>query len=308
MELSWNNSANDFDLGLYDESQSLIDSSLSDNPEFVDSGSTDVSNTTVYILVQSVSGSWGNGGEGEYTLNITFVNQSDVPGLNQNDAYTGEDAGDEYSNATLWSTPRPAFIWPGYVDSGSDEYDYYQVYVPVDHGISLELSPGAGQSDWLTLALYDSSNSQIDSSLTSNPQAVSTNASGTFTEARTSWSRCGPTAGGQLQPFNVDIHPDADGDGYYDQVEYSCGSDPNDNSSTPRTWTATGYATRSTRTSMVTGSTTRTTHSRRTRTRLPTTMAMESATTRIRTMTTMVVRLRRVHVRLGFERRRLIPR
>ena len=67
------------------------------------------------------------------------------------------------------------------MDSGSDDYDYYQVYVPVDHGISLELSPGAGQSDWLTLALYDSSNSQIDSSLSSNPQVVSTNASGTFT-------------------------------------------------------------------------------------------------------------------------------
>ncbi len=235
VELSWNNSANDFDLGLYDESQSLIDSSLSDNPEFVDSGSTDVSNTTVYILVQSVSGSWGNGGEGEYTLNTTFVNQSEVPGLNQNDAYTSGDAGDEYSNATPLVNATTGFsIWPGYVDSGSDDYDYYQVYVPLDHGISLELSPGAGQSDWLTLALYDSSNSQIDSSLSSNPQAVSTNASGTFTGGSNLVIEVWAYSGGDNYNLSMWIFTlDADGDGYYDQVEYSCGSDPNDNSSTP---------------------------------------------------------------------------
>ena len=235
VELSWNNSANDFDLGLYDESQSLIDSSVSDNPEFVESGSTDVSNTTVYILVQSVSGTWGNGGEGEYTLNITFVNQSEVPGLNQNDAYTGGDAGDEYSNATPLVNATTGFsIWPGYVDSGSDDYDYYQVYVPVDHGISLELSPGAGQSDWLTLALYDSSNSQLDSSLSSNPQVVSTNASGTFTGGSNLVIEVWAYSGGDNYNLSMWIFTlDADGDGYYDQVEYSCGSDPNDNSSTP---------------------------------------------------------------------------
>ena len=116
---------------------------MSDNPEFVESGSTDVSNTTVYILVQSVSGTWGNGGEGEYTLNITFVNQSDVPGLNQNDAYTGGDAGDEYSNATPLVNATTGFsIWPGYVDSGSDDYDYYQVYVPLDMEFPSSYPPG----------------------------------------------------------------------------------------------------------------------------------------------------------------------
>ena len=99
-ELSWNDSSDDFDIALYDDSQSMLDSSTSDNPEIVESGSTDVSNSTVYILVQASSGWWGNGGEGDYTLNITLLNQSNVPGLNQNDAYTGGDAGDSFSNST----------------------------------------------------------------------------------------------------------------------------------------------------------------------------------------------------------------
>ena len=58
----------------------MLDSSTSDNPEIVGSGSTDVSNSSVYVLVQASSGWWGNAGEGDYTLNITLLNQSQVPG------------------------------------------------------------------------------------------------------------------------------------------------------------------------------------------------------------------------------------
>jgi len=235
VNLSWNNSANDFDLGLYDGAQSMIDSSTSDNPETVESGSTDVSNSTVYVLVQSSAGWWGTGGEGNYTLEITLVNQSEVPGLNQNDAYTGGDAGDEYSNATPLVNATPVFsIWPGYVDSGSDEYDYYQVYVPVDHGITVELSPGYGQSNWLALALYDSANSQVDYDYYSNPQTVSTNGTGSNLGGSNVVIEVSAYNGGDQYNLSLWIFSlDADGDGFYDEDEYACGSDPYDNASIP---------------------------------------------------------------------------
>ena len=61
-----------------------------------------------------------------------------------------------------------------------DDYDYYQGYVPVDHGITVELSPGyISGSTMLVLTLYDSSNSQVDVDYYSNPQSVSTNGTGT---------------------------------------------------------------------------------------------------------------------------------
>ena len=235
VNLSWNNSANDFDLGLYDGAQSMIDSSTSDNPETVESGSTDVSNSTVYILVQSSAGWWGTGGEGNYTLVITLVNQSEVPGLNQNDAYTGGDAGDEYSSATPLVNATPVFsIWPGYVDSGSDEYDYYQVYVPVDHGITVELSPGYGQSNWLALVLYDSANSQVDYDYYSNPQSVSTNGTGSNLGGSNVVIEVSAYNGGDQYNLSLWIFSlDADGDGFYDEDEYACGSDPYDNASIP---------------------------------------------------------------------------
>ena len=233
--LSWNNSANDFDLGLYDSSQSLIDSSVSDNPELVGSGSNDVSNSTVYILVQSPSSWWSTGGEGNYTLVIDLANQSEVPGLNQDDAYTGGDAGDDLSNATPLVNATPVHsIWPGYVDSGSDAYDYYQVYVPLDHGISAELSPGYGQSDWLALSLYDGANSLVDYDYYSNPQSVSSNGTGSSLGGTNVVIEVWAYDGGSEYNLSLWIFSlDADGDGFYDDDEYACGSDPNDNASIP---------------------------------------------------------------------------
>ena len=233
-ELFWNNSANDFDLALYDAAQNMIDSSVAGNPESVQSGTTNVSNTTVFVLVQSSSGWWGSGGEGNYTLNISFVNQSSVPGLNQNDANSGGDAGDSLSNATTINATPVYSYWEGYVDDNDDVYDYYTVFVPTDHGITVEMSPGYSASTWFTLSLLDSTQSTVDYDYYSHPQEVSTNGTGAYLGGTNAylevWSYSGDGA------YNLSIwlfSLDADGDGYYDEDEISCGSDPNDNSSTP---------------------------------------------------------------------------
>ncbi|MBJ29463.1 MAG: hypothetical protein CMB61_05360 [Euryarchaeota archaeon] len=234
--LSWNNSANDFDLYLYDQSQSQIDSSFNDNPESVQSGATNVSGTTVYIQVESYQSWWGSGGgEGNYTLDILFLNQSSVPGLNQNDAYSGGDAGNNSSSATpLYNATTGYSMWPGYVDSGSDTYDYYQVYIPADHGISAELSPGYGNSQWLALELYDSANNLVDSDYYSLTQNVSTIGTGTYLGGSNAIISVYALDGAEEYNLSMWIfNLDADGDGFYDEVEYSCGSDPFDNNSTP---------------------------------------------------------------------------
>jgi len=233
-DLSWNNSANDFDLALYDQGQSQIDYSYYGNPESVQSGSIDVSNTTVFLVVEAYGG-WSGAGEGNYTLNVTILNQSLVPGMNQNDGYSGGDAGNDYSSATPLVNASPGMsVWPGYVDSGSDDYDFYEVFVPLDHGITVEMSPGYVQSTWFLLELYDSSNSVVDYDYYSNPQSVSTNGSGVNMGGTNAVIGVTAYNGGDLYNLSIWIFSlDADGDGFYDEVEYSCGSDPFDNASVP---------------------------------------------------------------------------
>ena len=236
VNLSWSNSANDFDLMLYDSGQSLIDYSYYDNPESVHSGSTNVSNSTVYILVESYQVSiWGSGGgEGNYTLNITLVNQSQVPGLNQNDAYSGGDAGDAIGEATLINATPVLSVWPGYADETDDQYDYYFIYVPADHGITVELDPGYTGSTWFTLTLYDNSNNQVDYDYYNSPQSVSDNGTGTLLGGTDAYIEVWAYSGDGVYNLSVWLFSlDADGDGFYDEEEYSCGSDPFDNTSIP---------------------------------------------------------------------------
>ena len=236
-ELWWPISSNDFDLGLYDDSQTLIDSSTSGgNPENVQSGATNVSNSTVYVLVQSYSGWSSSGGEGNYSLNITFVNMSDVPGLNQDDAYSGGDAGNDISDSTpIVNISTGVSIWPGYVGGSSDDSDFYELYVPYEHGIAVELSPGYSSDQWFVLSLYDSSGNEIDYDWSSNPQqSVSSNASNSMVGDSNVHIEVYSYSGDGLYNLTVWIFPlDADGDGFYDDAEIECGTDPSDNMSYP---------------------------------------------------------------------------
>ena len=225
--LTWNNSADDYDLGLFDQSENIISSSFLGNPEFVQSGATDVSNSTVYVVIQAGTG------EGNYSINITLINQSNIIAFNQNDAYSGGDAGGTFSNATTINATDGVSYWLGYVDESVDEYDYYSVYVPTDYGITILL--GYPSNSIFALGLYDSSNSQIDYSLRGqSPESVSTNNSGTYLGNSLInievWAYYGSSE------YNLSIYLftlDMDGDGFYDEVENECGSNPEDYNSTP---------------------------------------------------------------------------
>jgi len=228
--LSWNTSSNDFDMGLYDESQTQLDSSFNSNPETVQSGSANVSNTTVYIVVQATTG------EEDYTLWVDLVNQTPNPILNQNDANSGDDAGDDFSSSTpLPSVNGTYYGWISDSDGdgdgiADDEEDYYSLYVPAMHSIEVSLS--WNNSDDYDLTLYDQGQSYLDSSLFSNPEVVdsgSTNVSDT-----TVYINVLSYSGEGDYTLVVSLIPlDADGDGFLNDVEVDCGSDPYDNQSIP---------------------------------------------------------------------------
>ncbi len=224
--LSWNNSSYDYDLGLFDEGQNLIDSSFYANPETVDSGVTNVSNTTVYVAVQA------DVGEGNYTLTISLINQSSVPGLNQDDAYSGDDAGDTIGDSTTINATPPQSHWPGYVDSDDDEYDYYALFVPADHGITVEMTYQS--INWFNLILYDSNYNQVDSSYYNSPQVVSSNGTNSILGGSDVYIEVWAFSGDGTYNLTVWLFTlDSDGDGYYDEDEVACGTDPNDNTSVP---------------------------------------------------------------------------
>ena len=222
----WNNSGDDYDLGLFDENENLIDSSFFSNPEFVESGGTNVSDSVVFVVIQAGTG------EGNYSVNISLVNQTSLPVFNQNDAYSGGDAGNEFSNATSINASSGISYWPGYIDDSTDEYDFYSVYIPADHGITTSLSYSQG---WLGIYLYDSSNSQINYSLSQQqPLVVSTNNTGSYVGDSNIIIEIWGYSGSGEYNFTISIFTlDADGDGYYDEVENSCGSDAYDSSSVP---------------------------------------------------------------------------
>jgi hypothetical protein len=222
----WNNSGNDYDLVLFDENESLIDYSYFSNPEFVESGGTNVSNSVVFVVIQAVSG------EGNYSVNISLVNQSSLPVFNQNDAFSGTDAGDDFLNATNLNASSGFSYWPGYIDDSTDEYDVYSVYIPADYGITTSLSYSQG---WLGIYLYDSSNSQINYSVSQQqPLVVSTNNTDYYIGDSNIFIEVWGYSGSGEYNFTIFIFTlDADGDGYYDEVENECNSDANDASITP---------------------------------------------------------------------------
>ncbi len=239
--LYMNNSSNNFDLYLYDSNQNSIDDTYysSENPEFVQSGATNVSNSTVYVMVTTGFYNWINGGEGNYSLEIIFINISQIAALNQNDALSGGDAGDSLSSATRISTNASLSYWEGYLDEDTDNYDYYVIYVPEDHGIYIEMMFYANNFD---LELYDDSYSSISYSTNNIPEFVSANNTyvgdeDVYIEAYTYYWN----GGSGLYNLSIWIFTlDTDGDGFYDEQEIICGSDPSDNLSIPSDFDADG--------------------------------------------------------------------
>jgi len=112
----------DFDIGLWDDNENEV--ATSDNPGSVTESITYTATFTErwYLGIYYVSGT----GEGQYSFDVALSGQ--------NDAYTGDDAGDDFASATS-ITPGP---YEGYLDM-MDEEDWYRFQANEGQGIHFVL-------------------------------------------------------------------------------------------------------------------------------------------------------------------------
>ena len=230
--LDWNNT-DDYDIFLLDSSGSVIEYSFFDHPENVSSGSTNVSNSTVFVQVDAWSG------EGEYSLTLNFTEMATLPVNNQNDAGTGGDASDDYLTPTiLWiNSTSVNNSYSGWGSLNDDLNDNYQTTVPMGHGIAISVWFNSAEVDFQVILADDQANT-IDYSNVNNPEYVTSNGSGSYpgmiVEGMDVLVQVRATSGeGSYGMSWFFFTLDSDGDGFYDTVEEDCGTDPEDNNSVP---------------------------------------------------------------------------
>ena len=176
-------------------------------------------------------------------MNISFLPLSDLEGGSQNDANSGMDAGpgpstalhvNDYVNAT-----NNTLSWDGWHKAGLDSTDRYTFNVPANHGVEIDVNCGYDVPDvWCILDIFDNSWNQIGmSAWGSGSQIFNTS---TVASPADSWMGIGVRNWGTYDTTGTDYTVnvtfytlDADGDGWLDQLEIDCGTDPNDNASFP---------------------------------------------------------------------------
>ena len=148
-------SGSDFDLKLYDANQSQVDSSSLGGSQTDSVTCAATSSGYYYTCVHLWSGS------GIYSMTVTVTG-----GATQNDMNTGTDAGNSLSAAITIA----AGSGTGYIDS-TDIADYYKVSVSSGQTVSVSMTPPSG-SDF-DIKLYDTNQSQVDSSTLGGSQTDS---------------------------------------------------------------------------------------------------------------------------------------
>jgi hypothetical protein len=195
----------------------------------------------VYIYLWTCCGSGDD--PHEYEMNISFMPLSDLEGGSQNDANSGMDAGpgpstaihvNDYLNAT-----NNTLSWDGWHKAGLDSTDRYTFDVPANHGVEIDVNCGYDIPDvWCILDIFDNSWNQIGmAAYGSGNQIFNTT---TVASPADSWMGIGVRNWGTYDTTGTDYTVnvtfytlDADGDGWLDQLEIDCGTDPNDSNSTP---------------------------------------------------------------------------
>ena len=139
ISVSWNNDA-DLDIYLYSESDltGMFDYSWYDNPEFVDNGQTR-GGSMFYVVVEYYSGNDAHAG---YLIELGLEPGSPPPCWTQDDAYSGNDAGDSSSDDPLNVDDIGVMEFSGMVCAGFDDQDWFEISVPAYHGLWASLDWG----------------------------------------------------------------------------------------------------------------------------------------------------------------------
>ena len=179
----------------------------------------------------------------DYEMTIEFRDISELEGGSQDDANSGRDAGtglpsSVHVNDNVNMTANNTISWDGWTIGTVDTLDTYTLDVPANHGTLVELNHGYDVPDvWMWLQLEDASGGFLcqsawtSGSQTCNISSASTTDTFMVIEAF-NWGGYDTT--GTNYTINVTFYTlDADGDGWLDQTEYECNTDPNDANSTP---------------------------------------------------------------------------
>ncbi|MBG16803.1 MAG: hypothetical protein CMB77_00380, partial [Euryarchaeota archaeon] len=160
----------DFDLYLWNGNVSLVDYSLTGNPETVTSNGTNITAGIIYISISAYNGS------GNYTLTITTFSTSSSggggsTGTGQNDAGSGKDAGNTTATAVNLTGPG---TYTGYVHDTNDITDAFALNLSSGTGVYASVTmPALTDFD---LYLYNSVPSVVNTSAgVTSPEVVSSN-------------------------------------------------------------------------------------------------------------------------------------
>ena len=198
-----------------------------------------------------------------YTMDIQFLDLSGLVGGIQDDASSGLDAGSGASDAihvnTYVNQTGDTLEWQGWNHPVVDTTDRYTFDVPANYGFEVCAEHdgvqygNSGSTVLLILDLYGTQSSPLPINTmvyyAVNPMCWSTNqSSGSYyggeefmIGVRNWFASQYPGSTGQDYNITVTFHTlDADGDGWYDDMEVSCGTDPYDNSSVPQDTDADG--------------------------------------------------------------------
>ena len=233
-EVSWNNTSANIRSELFDQNGNTIATGSSGNPVFTNSSNRTIGGTTVTLSIRA------NTGETIYTMILRFRNISSAPVYNQNDAGTGGDASNNFSSPTFIATSISGINgtggthFTGWHSQEADQDDYYSVYVPPDYGIAIDLTSNPSEVlSWILL--MNSSSGQYYGWSTNQHGSQNTHSNGSDVGGQhvTLWI---VTFNGEgYYNFTVWLFStDTDGDGWSNEMENSCGTDPYDNTSIPQ--------------------------------------------------------------------------
>jgi hypothetical protein len=215
-----------------------------------------VPDTPGWAYIGIYTSSFSGLSDATYEMNITFHPLSELEGGDQNDANSGVDAGtgvlsavivDNHMNQTQNDTLANDNVlgWLGWSHGAIDTTDVYFFTVPANHGMEIDF----------TCNEWTNSNDSCDAyfffyawqltgmggylgaagtsgSHTYNTSMYATNVDSVFGIGAYNWYAADQDGDGYA--FNVTFFTlDADNDGWLDQTELDCGTDPNDANSTP---------------------------------------------------------------------------